>query len=58
MKVIRWVENKDGSETVYVPAKYVALFHSIIEAGETDIFESEPERFEDVPNPLFEHEYR
>ena len=58
MKVIRVVENKDGSETVYVPAKYVDLFHSIIESGETDIFEAEPESFEDVPSPLFEHEYR
>lgn len=58
MKVIKCVKNKDGSLTVYVPAKYTRLFYDIISAGEADICESEPEEFEDVPSPLFEYEYR
>ena len=58
MKFIKCVKNKDGSETVYVPAKYTRLFYEIISAGESQLEEAEPESFEDVPQPLFEYFYR
>ncbi len=58
MKNIRVVINKDGSETAYIPAKLTDLFQQIVNAGESDLIESEPEMFDDVPNPLFEWEHR
>ncbi len=58
MKNIRVVINKNGSETAYIPAGLTGLFEEIVRAGETDIFESEPERFDDYPNTLFEWEHR
>ena len=58
MKTIRVVINKNGSETAYIPAELTDLFQEIVEAGQTDIIESEPEKFDDVPNPLFEWESR
>ena len=58
MKSIRVVINKNGSATAYIPAELTDLFLEIAAAGETDIMESEPEKFDDVPNPLFEWEHR
>ena len=58
MKNIRVVVNKNGSETAYIPAELTDIFEEIIQAGETDLIESEPEKFDDVPNPLFEWEHR
>ncbi len=58
MKPIRVVINKDGSQTAYIPAKLTDLFEEIVQAGETDIFESEPEKFDDVQNQLFVWEHR
>jgi len=58
MKPIRVVINKDGSETAYIPAELTDLFEEIVRAGETDLTESEPEKFDDIPNPLFEWEHR
>ena len=58
MKTIRVVINKNGSETAYIPAELTDLFEQIVEAGETDIFESEPEKFNDIPNQLFKWERR
>ena len=58
MKNIRVVINKDGSETAYIPVELTDLFQQIVNAGETDLIESEPEKFDDVPNPLFEWEHR
>jgi len=58
MKNIRVVINKDGSETAYIPAGLTGLFEEITRAGYMDLYESEPEKFDDVPNPLFEWEHR
>ena len=58
MKPIRVVINKNGSETAYIPAELTDLFEEIVQAGETDLIESEPEKFDDVPNPLFEWEHK
>ena len=58
MKNIRVVINKDGSETAYIPVELTDLFQQIVNAGETDLIESEPEKFDDVPSPLFEWEHR
>lgn len=58
MKNIRVVINKDGSETAYIPAGLTDLFEQITRAGEMDLIDSEPEKFVDVPNPLFEWEHR
>tara|TARA_Y100000004_G_scaffold130720_1_gene147400 strand:- start:654 stop:830 length:177 start_codon:yes stop_codon:yes gene_type:complete len=58
MKNIRVVINKDGSATAYIPAGLTDLFSQITQAGETDLIESEPEKFDDIPNPLFEWEHR
>jgi len=38
---IRMVTNKNGSMTVYVPAKYADRFEQIVRSGVTDIMESE-----------------
>jgi len=38
--MIRIVQNKNGSLTVYVPAKCALRFEDIIQAGTTDLFES------------------
>ena len=38
---IRMVTNKNGSMTVYVPAKYADRFEQIVRAGTTDLMESE-----------------
>ncbi len=58
MKPIRVVINKDGSETAYIPAELTDLFSEITEAGHMDLYESEPEKFDDIPNPLFQWEHR
>ena len=58
MKPIRVVINKNGSETAYIPAELTDLFEEIVRAGQTDLAESEPEKFDDIPNPLFEWERR
>jgi hypothetical protein len=39
--MIRFVENKNGSLTVYVTAKYARRFEEMFSAGEIDILESE-----------------
>lgn len=39
--MIRFVRNKNGSMTVYVPAKYANRFNQVFEAGVRDIAESE-----------------
>ena len=41
MTNIRLVHNKNGSMTVYVPAKYADRFEQAIRAGVTDLIESE-----------------
>lgn len=41
MTNIRIVYNKNGSLTVYVPAKYADRFEESFRAGVTDIMESE-----------------
>jgi|TARA_R100001510_G_C7611008_1_gene174553 hypothetical protein len=38
---IRFVKNKNGSLTVYVPAKFAQRFEEIVQAGVTDLMESE-----------------
>ena len=38
---IRFVMNKNGSITVYVPAKFADRFSQVFEAGVTDLMESE-----------------
>ena len=38
---IRFVVNKNGSMTVYVPAKFADRFEQVLQAGITDIMESE-----------------
>ena len=58
MKPIRVVINKNGSETAYIPAELTDLFEEIVRAGETDVMESEPERFDNYPSTLFEWEHR
>ena len=55
---IRIVINKDGSQTVYVPVELTDLFDQIVRAGDTDLFESEPAKYDEVPNPLFTWEFR
>ena len=50
--------NKNGSETAYIPVELRDLFEEIVRAGETDLMESEPEKFDDLPNPLFTWEFR
>ena len=39
--MIKIVQNKNGSLTVYVPAKYAVRFEQIVRAGTTDLMESE-----------------
>ena len=39
--MIRFVQNKNGSLTVYVTAKYARRFEEMYSAGEVDIMESE-----------------
>jgi hypothetical protein len=39
--MIRFVQNKNGSLTVYVTAKYARRFEQMFNAGEIDIMESE-----------------
>jgi len=58
MKSIRVVINKNGSATAYIPAGLTDLFSQLTQAGHMDLYESEPEKFDDVPNPLFEWEHR
>lgn len=58
MKPIRVVVNKDGSSTAYIPAGLTDLFSQITQAGYTDLIESEPEKFDDVPLALFQWEHR
>ena len=41
MTDIRIVYNKNGSLTVYVPAKFALRFEEIIQAGTRDLIESE-----------------
>ena len=41
MTDIRIVQNKNGSLTVYVPAKFAQRFEEIVHAGTTDLIESE-----------------
>ena len=41
MTDIRLVHNKNGSLTVYVPAKFARRFEEIVQAGVTDLMESE-----------------
>lgn len=41
MTDIRIVQNKNGSLTVYVPAKFALRFEEIIQAGTRDLLESE-----------------
>jgi len=38
---IRMVQNKNGSLTVYVPAKFAYRFAQVFRAGVTDLIESE-----------------
>ncbi|MFZ8899689.1 MAG: hypothetical protein ACO20X_14245 [Alphaproteobacteria bacterium] len=38
---IRFVVNKNGSMTVYVPAKFACRFEEVFRAGVTDVMESE-----------------
>lgn len=45
-KPIRVVVNKNNSLTVYVPACHVENYTSMLNAGETDIVESEMNEFE------------
>ena len=40
--MVRIVENKDCSWTVYVPAKHVGAFDLILQEGETGMLEVEP----------------
>ena len=58
VKPIRVVINKNGSETAYIPAELTGLFLEIVGSGETDLMESEPEKFDNIPNPLFQWENR
>ena len=44
---IRIVQNKDGSLTAYVPARWGGLFTDMLREGQTGIYEAEPERFDD-----------
>ncbi len=39
--MIRIVQNKNGSLTVYVPAKFADRFEQVFQAGVTDLMESE-----------------
>ena len=39
--MIRIVYNKNGSLTVYVPAKFAVRFEEVLRAGVTDLMESE-----------------
>ena len=41
MTDIRIVQNKNGSLTVYVPAKFAQRFEEIVHAGTRDLAESE-----------------
>jgi len=41
--MVRIVENKNGSWTVYVPAKHVETFRLILQEGEVGMLEVEPE---------------
>tara|TARA_B100000927_G_scaffold5850_1_gene4562 strand:+ start:434 stop:616 length:183 start_codon:yes stop_codon:yes gene_type:complete len=58
MKSIRVVINKNGSATAYIPAGLTDLFSQLTQAGHSDLIDSEPEKFDDIPNPLFEWEHR
>ena len=51
---IRIVQNKDGSLTAYVPARWGGLFTDMLVAGQSDIYESEPERFDDYTDWVVE----
>lgn len=59
MTDIRMVYNKNGSLTVYVPAKYADRFEEAVRAGVTDLIESEmdDEEAEQWTNNIT-HEYR
>jgi hypothetical protein len=56
--MIRIVQNKNGSLTVYVPAKYGERFQDALRAGVTDILEAEmndEEAEEWANNIIWEH---
>ena len=59
MTDIRMVYNKNGSLTVYVPAKFARRFQEIVWAGTTDLVESEmdDEEAEEWSHNIT-HEYR
>ena len=38
---IRFVQNKNGSMTVYIPAKFVDRFEQVFQSGVTDLMEAE-----------------
>lgn len=59
MTDIRIVQNKNGSLTVYVPAKYAVRFEQIVRAGTTDLMESEMDDEEaEQWSGIYTHEYR
>ena len=39
--MIKIVQNKNGSLTAYIPAKYALRFEDILQAGTTDLMESD-----------------
>ena len=51
---IRIVQNKDDSLTAYVPARWAGLFTDMLVEGQTGIYESEPERFDDYTDWVVE----
>ena len=59
MTNIRMVYNKNGSLTVYVPAKFAQRFEEAVRAGVTDLVESEmdDEEAEEWSHNIT-HEYR
>jgi len=59
MTDIRVVHNKNGSLTVYVPAKYADRFEEAVRAGVTDLLESEMDDEEaEQWTSNITHEYR
>ena len=57
--MIKFVQNKNGSLTVYVPAKYAVRFEEIVRAGTTDLMESEMDDEEaEQWSGIYTHEYR
>tara|TARA_R110002012_G_C11595620_1_gene606731 strand:+ start:516 stop:695 length:180 start_codon:yes stop_codon:yes gene_type:complete len=59
MTDIRTVQNKNGSLTVYVPAKYALRFEEIVHAGTVDLMESEMDDEEvEKWNNIYTYEYR